>query len=238
MDRKIDQQMNTLREKNDYLIEENKRMKATLDTFHKKFKSQNKQLQMMNDTIDELKELISKEIVTTTDSAIINNSTNGISGDNNNDNMTTNNITNNSNVTLVNIGEENLQYIMDILKNDLKQIITDDPVKSLTNCMEKIYYDKKTPENHIMGYDKENNRLLIHRNGKWRSKEGSFIVKNIKPFFEMMENLFDVDFDKYKHLRPTFLLNPHIPVPMTQLKKNNIKKFNTDVVDLAKTHHV
>jgi len=163
------------------------------------------------------------------------------------DNSTTNNNVTNieNNVTLVNIGHENLEYIMSILKNDLTEVITDNPVDSLINCMEKIYWHKETPENHIIGYDKDNDCLLVHEKnisseypGKWVSKKGSFVIKNIKPFFENLEALFDVNFDKYQHLRPAINMNPSIPSPMNTYRKKNIHTFNKKIIETAEANSI
>jgi len=143
-----------------------------------------------------------------------------------------------NNVTLVNIGQENLHHIMNVLENDLTSIITDNPVESLNNCMEKIYWHEETPENRIIGYDKDNDCLLIHKDGKWISKKGSFIIKNIKPFFENLEMLIDADYDKYKDLRPAFNMSPFIPLSSSDYKKKNINKFNKKILETAEKFNI
>lgn len=206
---------------------------SIIEKENKKLKKQNLE---QNEKINELAENQKQLIVNGSNT---NNSCRKMRDINNTHNITNNTTLTTNNVTLVNIGHENLGHITSILKNDLHQVITDNPVESLVNCMKEIYWSDKTPENRIIGYDKDNDCLLIHEDGRWLSKKGSFIIKNIKPFFMRIESLYDSGTlddsgdNKFKELRPTINMNPYIPIPFTPYKRKNIKRFSKKIINTA-----
>ena len=220
----MQKQNNKMSDNIDKLYENLKKLQEENEKLRKKNIEQDDHISKQNNNITKLNKKI--KVLETKSISLINNSFND-----NSKNIT-------QNITLVNIGQENLKPIIDILRKDIESIFTKDPIESFENCMKKIYWNCDTPENRIIEYDEENNRLLIHKDDKWISKKGSFIIKNTSIFGKLKE-LFDSDFEKYEPVRKVFQLDPHmynVENPIKSYNKKNIRKASKKIIDIAKEH--
>jgi len=130
-------------------------------------------------------------------------------------------------IKIVNFGDEDLSEILEILKNNPSQVITESSSESLVKCLAVIHCSENSKQNHNIKYDKtlSRNGLRVHYDGDWCSKHPKFIVKNTS-ICQKAEDLYDDNPSKYldfnADIRKLISLNLLNGMPMTPHKKKSI----------------
>ncbi len=202
------------------MLIEMQKLNNKIDKMQEKNKTHNEEIQNLKDEnqlirmeIARLETLAQNKHTSVDNSVKIDNSDNSTKIDNS--------------IKIVNFGDEDLSEILEILKNNPSQVITESSSESLVKCLVVIHCSENSKQNHNIKYDKalSKNGLSVHCDGDWRSKHPKFIVKNTS-ICQKAEDLYDRNPSRYLNfnadIRKLISLNLLNKTPMTSHKKKNI----------------